>query len=113
MDILIFKINDSKTHIITKLAKLKNTSVYLAVTKDDAFRIAEEIKPEIVIIGNIQEVGYKFLNNLYNHNLIMNIFQLKENMQQSEDYHLFNPRSNKKVNFKNLIEQIKKGGHYV
>ena len=113
MDILIFKINDSKTHIITKLSKLKDTSVYLAVSKDDAYRIAEEIEPEIVIIGNMHDVGDHFLNNLYDHNLIMNIFQLEENTQQSEEYCLFNPRSNKKIKFKNLINKIKKGGQYV
>lgn len=115
MNILIFKINNSATALITKLLKVKNVSIYLAVNEEDAFRIAKEIKPEIIITGNEREVGVRFFKRFSIRNSFMNIFQIDERIIQLNELNLINQRSNKKIKFENLINQIneKKGGHYV
>ncbi len=108
MDILVFKINESSTHIIAKLTKLRDTTIYLAVSKDDACRITREIKPKITIIGDIDKVDTGFFEKLSKRNSYTNIFRIDERTGQLDDLSLFKSGSHKKIKFEKLIEQIKK-----
>ncbi len=115
MDILIFRINNSEIPIITKLSELKDTTIYLAVNEDDAFRIARLIKPKITITGNEKNVGENFLKRFMKQRYSLNIFQIKQDSKTLDELNLFNPGSNKHIKFKTLLKKINKnqGGYYV
>jgi len=105
MDILIFKVNSI---IFEKLSKLKNTSIYIAVTLDDALRLAYQLKPEMIILGNIDKNECASFRKFVELNPLSKIFQLSEKTDSLTNFHFLNFISKKNINFNYLIAQIEK-----
>ncbi|MCK4357912.1 MAG: hypothetical protein KAW92_04090 [Candidatus Cloacimonetes bacterium] len=103
MNILIYNLNGLTSKIINTLSKLKDISIYFAITEKDALRITAEIKPEMAIVGNEQMVKDKFVMKLSQRYPYLNIYRLEENRDNSADLNLIHQRTQEYVKFRTLI----------
>ena len=101
MNVLIYKFNDLE--IVEKLIRHDNVSLYFAISKEDIFRIAREIKPDFMIMGNQNNLDEKIIFKFIKQNPDIHIYHYEEKDKDLDELKLTEQLTLKKVNFKTLI----------
>jgi hypothetical protein len=100
MNVLIYKLNDPE--IVERLVEQNDANLYFAISEEDIFRIAKEIKPELMIIGNKQFIERKIFYNFIKQNPALHIYCF-EKASQFNEIRLTDQLTMKEVNFKTIL----------
>jgi hypothetical protein len=101
MNILIYKVNDYE--IVEKLVQKEDASLYLAISEEDIFRIAKDIKPDFMIIDNQSNLADGTILKIIKQNPGLHIYILEDNKTEFNELILMNQIQMKKVNFNKIL----------
>ena len=106
MNILVYRLNNEVKYVLKHLSKIKDVRIYFAVSDKDAFRIVNEIVPDVTLLGNKNIKNKNFIPELKKKNPTLQIFKLLKKEDDYREFCFINQRTNEHISFKNLIETI-------
>ena len=101
MNILIYKFDNIE--IVEKLIQKNRASLYFAISKEDIFRIAKNINPEFMIIGNNINLDNKLIVKIVKLNPNLHIYCIEDNKTDFNELKLTDQITMEKVEFKSII----------